>query len=88
MEYYIGVDIRFKKSAVVVVVSDKPPEAETMRQMVGRGTRDWGKKEGYLFYTGNKDDKGYEREKIMSTNGPDFKDAAIIIKALLKMRVS
>jgi ribosomal protein L14 len=41
-DYGVGVDIRFQRDAIVVIVAKELPDSEMVRQMVARGVRSMG----------------------------------------------
>jgi hypothetical protein len=61
IEGSVGLDIRFKEDAAVVIVSKEPPHPEDTKQMVARGARSFNGYEGYLLYVGDR-----EMESIMA----------------------
>lgn len=69
-------DLRFSEDAVVVIVSETPPNPEDTKQMVARGSRSFDSFEGFLFYVGEPDMEAIIEREQKTSGWYYFKDGA------------
>ena len=81
-QFSFGVDIRFTQNAAVVILAEKEPEAEEVRQMVARGNRSIGTFEGYLFFVGDSMLDTTIAEKLVKPTGRQFLSGAVNLQML------
>jgi hypothetical protein len=83
-ECFIGIDLRFDGDAVVIIASKDIPDAENVKQTVGRGTRSYGDQEGRLFAVGDDKDLLHYQHLLYQNQGRSFSGGADNIKVVKK----
>ena len=77
--------MRFQTDVVEVIYSPVPPDVELVKQMVARGTRSFADYHGYLYYVGAEDEQPFIQQRLLSNEGPDFKDGPLNLRVLAKL---